>query len=387
MDRECNNVAGEKKFRDLGIPCEIQVKCGTTFVLVETSKQADRWLFLDAIRGFAALAVVLQHVLWYASPSFENVFATIWSPGRFGVVAFFIVSGFIVPRSLEVKKDLKAFWTSRFFRLFPTYWASLAIIAIVQAVGLVWHPPLTGKVALQWVVNLTMLQQFVRIPDVNPVAWTLGLELVFYGAITIAFMQGFLRRSWAISLTLLGLLFAASTILPGVFHVRFPAGAAAVCGSIVAGLALFRYFNGEIKKLDAFIITTLCLFVTVVSSFVNYSTTRLESDILQPTQLSAISSVATGYLFFLAMLKWKNARFPNWVLWLGKVSYSLYLLHPIAGMIVPDTLAPGLRVVPELILSLVFAWLGYRYLEVPSMNLAKRAFAKQKRVVASQQTS
>ncbi len=348
---------------------------------MESSKAAksDRWLFLDAIRGFAAFAVVIQHIFWFADPHFETFFATVWSPGRFGVVAFFIVSGFIVPRSLEVKGDIKAFWTSRFYRLFPPYWVSLAAIALVWAAGLIWHPALTKKVLVQWVVNLTMLQGFVKMPDINPVAWTLGIEMAFYGAITLAFIQGYLRKSWAISITLLSLLLVASIVLPWVAHIRFPAGAAAVGGSIIAGLALFRHFNGEIKKVEALAITLLCLLVTVLSSLVNYSATRSTTDILQPTQLAAISSVVTGYAFFLGALVLKDAKFPQPVLWFGKVSYSLYLFHPIAGMIVPESLNPMVRVVPELGLSILFAWLGFRYIETPCMAMMKRVVSRREK--------
>lgn len=333
--------------------------------------QAERWQFLDAIRGVAAIFVVLQHVLWYASPSLENIFATIWSPGRFGVVAFFIVSGFIVPHSLEVKKDTKAFWRARFFRLYPAYWASLLIIALVQIVGLAWHPPFTSKIGIQWLVNLTMLQELVRIPDVNPVAWTLGLEIVLYLFITVMFSWGALKRTWGISVTLLGLLAFASVAMPKLLHMRFPAGAAAVGGSIVLGIILYRWFVNELSKIDAILLGVLCLLVTVLSSMVNYNSVRSLTDELQPTQLCAILSVITGYLFFLGMLTLRDRKFPQWLLWLGKVSYSLYLFHPIMRMIVSHEMNPWLGAGIEIILSLVAAWAGYEFIEKPFMKIAR----------------
>ena len=340
------------------------------------TSQASRWQFLDAIRGLAALAVVFQHILWYQSPAFENVFSTFWSPGRFGVVAFFLVSGFIVPRSLEQRGDVKAFWSSRFFRLFPPYWFSLLFIGLLSLTGV---PALT-KVSLgspiHWVANLTMLQGFAHIPDINPVAWTLGLEMVLYFAITVAFMRGFLKQTWLIATSLLFLIGASSIILPAVFHIRFPAGAAAVFGSIVAGLALFRWFTGDLKKLDGLLITALCVVVTIASSMVNYLPTRSAADPLQPTQFCAIFSAITGYAFFLVMLKARNLTFPNWMLWLGKVSYSLYLLHPIALAIVPHGGNPLLTVPLQVALSIGFAWFGYECIEVPSIDLARKRLTK-----------
>lgn len=342
----------------------------------KTQPKEGRWQFLDAIRGIAALAVVIQHIFWFVSPKIENVFATIWSPGRFGVVAFFIVSGFIVPQSLEHKGDVKAFWTSRFYRLYPAYWVSLALIAAVFALGLAWHPPVDKRYLVQWLVNLTMLQGFARMPDINPVAWTLGLEMVLYAAITVAFMKGFLKQTWLISLSLLFLLAMASTVLPGVFHIRFPAGAAAVCGSIILGLTLFRWFTGELEKRDTVILGFFCFAVTLISSLVNYRPERLSSDPLQPTQLCAITSVVAGYLFFLGMMWFKRPSYPAWILWLGKVSYSLYLLHPVAGMLVPKAMNEWVRAVLEIVLSLVLAWAGYTFVEKPSISLGKAKVAR-----------
>ena len=338
--------------------------------------KGNRWLFLDAIRGIAAMAVVLQHVLWYLSPRFENTFATIWSPGRFGVVAFFIVSGFIVPRSLEQRGDVIGFWVSRFWRLVPAYWFSLLFLAILPVAGIEMHSAGDPTSIKQWIANLTMLQGFVRVPDFNPVAWTLGLEMVLYGAITIAFIKGFLSRTWAISLALLGLLGGGSIILPVCFHIRFPAGAAAVFGSIIAGLALFRWFSGALSKKEALAINLLCVVVTVGSAVVNYSPTRLASDPLQPTQFCAIFSAITGYTFFLGMIALRDRQFPKWVLWLGKVSYSLYLLHPIALAVIPNNGNNVVTGVLQIGLSVALAWFGYECIEVPCLDMAKRRLAK-----------
>ena len=82
--------------------------------MVAPGSAVERWVFLDAARGVASIAVVLKHSIWFSFSWAPYIFSTVWSPGRFGVVLFFFVSGYIVPHSLERRKSLKSFWVGRF---------------------------------------------------------------------------------------------------------------------------------------------------------------------------------------------------------------------------------------------------------------------------------
>jgi len=261
-------------------------------------------------------------------------------------------------------------------RLFPAYWFSLIFIGLLPMAGIASLNGADLGSFKVWIANITMLQGFAQVPEVNPVAWTLGLELVLYAAISIAFVKGFLGRTWFIAGSLLALIGVSSILLPYQFHIRFPAGASAVFGSIIAGLALFRWFTGKFKLLEALAVTALCFGVTAGSSIVNYSASRSLTEVLQPTQLCAILSVATGYLLFLFMVKARNMSFPKSILWLGKVSYSLYLLHPVALALVPLNWSPAVIVPVQLTLSILFAWFGYECIELPSLEMAKRRLKK-----------
>src|SRR5205823_9972367 len=85
-----------------------------------------RLQFVDAMRGVAAMAVLVQHVgerVWSGADRFT---VQVFSAGRFGVFLFFLCSGFIIPAAIERHGTVRDFWRGRFFRLMPLYWASLA---------------------------------------------------------------------------------------------------------------------------------------------------------------------------------------------------------------------------------------------------------------------
>ncbi len=87
----------------------------------------SRLAWLDVLRGLAALAVVFNH-FGYFLPSGVKTPVYQWiNPGDYGVFVFFLISGYIVPASLERKGSVRTFWVSRLFRLYPLYLLAVAI--------------------------------------------------------------------------------------------------------------------------------------------------------------------------------------------------------------------------------------------------------------------
>jgi peptidoglycan/LPS O-acetylase OafA/YrhL len=136
----------------------------------------NRIVWLDGLRGIAATAVVLGH---YFESMLRFPGSNFLDPGVFGVGIFFFVSGFIIPASVRTRDrhPLTRFVCARFFRLYPLYWLSLAIGTIVYGAG-----------AVQALVNITMAQRFVGVPDVIGAYWTLEVELLFYGFVVVTIL-------------------------------------------------------------------------------------------------------------------------------------------------------------------------------------------------------
>ena len=133
---------------------------------------AGRYEFLDAIRGLAAVLVAVQHGSEMLQLPLGRSGAVL-NLGETGVVAFFLVSGFIIPRSLERHGSLKAFWVGRAFRLYPAYWPSLAGALLLIAVGR-YGSPFAGIAhpGLGVLANAAMLQRVFGVPQALGVYWT-----------------------------------------------------------------------------------------------------------------------------------------------------------------------------------------------------------------------
>ena len=57
--------------------------------------------FLDALRGLAALTVALQHFVDSQSDAYLKWSIEVFRPGEWGVIVFFLTSGYIIPVSIE----------------------------------------------------------------------------------------------------------------------------------------------------------------------------------------------------------------------------------------------------------------------------------------------
>ena len=171
----------------------------TSVIRPETTKAAKastassgRNQSIDSLRALAAGGVFCAHVVRIPPTPIVEL-------GRFGVLLFFLVSGYCITLSLARRepRPLAAFLIRRGLRLFPAYWVGV-VLAIVCAT--------TAIPATVMVANFTMLQEFLEIPHVNGVYWTLSVELLFYigvGAFAAAKRQHsiFLNR-WALGVVL-----------------------------------------------------------------------------------------------------------------------------------------------------------------------------------------
>ena len=90
---------------------------------------------------------------------------------------------------------------SRFFRLYPLYWFSIAVAVTFLCCGVadVTERDFTAHLVRNVLINLTMFQEYVGTPNALALYYTLAMEMAFYIGFSILFLKGLNRRSLPIA--------------------------------------------------------------------------------------------------------------------------------------------------------------------------------------------
>lgn len=372
----------------------------------------------------------MQHTVELVSRRYRSLSTTWVRPGELGVVLFFLCSGFIIPASLERHGSVARFWVGRAFRLFPLYWAATAG-AVVLAVAFNRYPlPGAPDRRLHLVLtNATMVQDLLRAPLVIGASWSLAYEMAFYVLVTALFLAGAHRRSaglatvglvatlalaawhfdaldalgsqgalrWAIAVGV-AVLAAVVMVAVGRSSPRRSLSALGLCvvvallvanrpeplwfavllfATMFVGTVMYRAVDGSLPWRRAWILFgagAATAAVAWVLAIVRYA---------EPTTGARISWAGEGATFAIAFglfalgLHHRNRSFPAPVRELGRISYSLYLCHPLViygiGRVGDSQV---LTVAVWVTVSVVAAMITYRVVEKPFIELGRRASAR-----------
>ena len=175
-------------------------------------KPHRRIVELDSLRALAAINLVLFHLTHVYSVKFgyNSALGWEWPYGAYGVELFFILSGFVNSMSLLRRRQPVDFVAARLIRIIPIF--LLVIIANVWILNLAPFSIIesdTGPMSVgQFLANMTLMPRVLGYDCVDPVMWTLQVEMMFYITLVALFRIGALSRyfiGWG-SLCLLSLL-------------------------------------------------------------------------------------------------------------------------------------------------------------------------------------
>ncbi|MEV6330319.1 acyltransferase [Streptomyces sp. NPDC051909] len=337
-----------------------------------STASAPRLVALDGVRITAALIVVLYHYVGLNSAWGRNsghIFPTlhpfaVW--GWLGVEIFFIVSGFVICMSAW-GRTVGDFAVSRASRLFPAYWAGIAITAL--ALWILPELPELKKIE-QWsdiLVNLTMMQSGLGVPNLDQSYWTLFVEFKFYALFAIVVLCGVTYRNCILfcSIWTLAAVAAPTTGFKLLHFFAVPHYAP----YFIAGIAFYlmrRYRPTPLLWGIVIIQFLLAQHYVRGRMNTNLGTHLSESLPTWPARLIlllgflAIAAIALG-LF--DRIQWR------WLTTAGSLTYPLYIIHMALGIAVihhfRDRVAPAPLVASVVLGMLILAWLIHRFVERP----------------------
>jgi len=319
-------------------------------------KKTQKLKSIIAVRGIAVLLVMFCHFFSETALDVKSARLNIATDtlGHMGVTLFFIVSGFVLPYSMY-KTDYSfdrfpRYLYRRAVRIEPPYVASILLVLIGMSLKvLIGQTVNYSGGAIGVITQLLYLNGLLGIPWLNVVYWTLALEFQFYLLIGVIFP--FLKRFDFLQLSF-GLLLLCSFKFLGMefkwisYFLPF----------FVAGYAFCAF------KLEKITLGQLISLIIICALFNLY-----RNDVLY-----SIMDIITVIVFAVLFCLEKRGMFPRWLLFVGEISYSIYLVHNIIvfGICVLNPLHLGLKIrIVICFLALIIAiwpsYLFYKYVEKP----------------------
>jgi peptidoglycan/LPS O-acetylase OafA/YrhL len=294
--------------------------------------------FLTSLRGLAAGWVFFYHLnLFIMTHPFQN---TIVCQGYLAVDAFFVLSGYVMQNMYKnmTRREIGYFYLKRVFRLVPLHWFILALLVLKVVVSR--NPSAEFMVFYSWdslIPVALLIQPYLDLSNHwNAASWSISIEMLCYILFSLhSVCKKFSKKVYS-----------------------------QISVSLISGLSMFLYYNIAVEGRD-------------------------------PSSLTyGIDSVIRGLLGFFAgcalgvafpkttlqaptFMQWLEGK---WLHWLGRLSFSIYLVHgsiiSIVNHIIPPlavrfslNLAVWAAVLISLIFTLMLSYVTFTFIEQPGQKI------------------
>lgn len=340
---------------------------------------------LTGLRGWLAISVVIFHI--YGSAILEGYLKEYprdhWSylinyAGPISVNLFFIISGYLITRTLLQHGTVKRFAINRILRIYPVFlFIHLIVFAAGPWIGYKWMADIgILSYAAHFVSNLLLLPGVFPLPIAQIVAWSLSYEMVFYLLAGLVFV---IYRKGSMAVPVKAMLLGTLLLVSGVLIYYRPNMLFFIVG--IASYFTESFLRRAYPYRRAFYLNGIILFGLL---YFSYTYNIQYGYILIPLMI--------GYLFFQSILLQRGLLSRLLQLrpmqYLGKISYSLYMWHtmvmfplkkvmPKLGAIFPyPWFVFVVYALLSLVLSIVVSHISYRMIELRLTNYLKRRFTK-----------
>lgn len=174
---------------------------------------SNRVVELDALRALAAINLMMFHFthVYEVKYGYSSELGWEWPFGKYGVQLFFMLSGYVNAMTLFRKQQPADFVVSRLIRILPLFLLAVGLNLVVLMLA-----PHVGVVSYSWqqiLANLTVMPNLLGYECLEPVTWTLQVELLFYGILIGLFWASRQVGLWRPMFAYLGFSLIAGLIL------------------------------------------------------------------------------------------------------------------------------------------------------------------------------
>lgn len=291
----------------------------------------SRLVNLDILRLISAMLVVGFHYGFRMELTGEGGGVAFPEVARFamwmdiGIPIFFTISGYVIAMSSEGRTAYQ-FAVSRFARLWPTFILCATLTAIVLTI---WPVPTISKPTVgQWLTHGVFFTQILGQPFLDGAYWTIIYELIFYGWVFVFIALGVFERHWPklvigwLALSAINELLLNVTIIERLFLT-------AHAGSFAFGIALYQLR----RKITPLALTAMLL-AAAWSVYAAFDAApyfeRVYGVARDPVAIALIGPIAIAAVAICVFAPALPVSKPL-AIWLGGLTYPLYLLHQHIG--------------------------------------------------------
>ena len=337
---------------------------------------------LDGVRAIAVFMVIFFHCFFVPELNLPPLLSKIANFGRTGVSLFFVLSGFLITRILIATKEspgyFSNFYIRRSLRIFPLYYFFLTLIFIILPfISGEPFPPLNLQI-----YNWTYLQNFAmafRWPHVSPRhLWSLSVEEHFYLFWPLLIYLLSIRKIVVASVFIIVMSIVVEYFMiehdyEG-YYFTFARIDELAMGALLAVLEIKNKLID--KNANKFLLILVTLAIPTIALLAIF--TDIDNALIQIVKYDLLAFTYLGMVGYVISL-----RETNWVKrflrtkpmsFSGKISYGLYIYHPLC-------IAATFSVLPKIHLALLFVIaVGFTFLvATASYYLFELNFLKLKR--------
>ena len=300
-------------------------------------KAGQRFALVDGLKGMAACTIVWHHLCEY-SPSADradqfapNLLYCVYNYGLFVVHVFLVLGGFGLAMGMKDQpisgRQALASFGSRYVRLAAPYLVMLLLLLIVSwsSFGLAMRPPLIESFSWpQLVANVFLLQDILGLGNLSAGTWYLCIDLQYVGLFLLiqtflSTIRRIIQKDFSKPMAMSAMLFPVGLVSVWYWNrvLEYEVYVFYFMGSMVLGTLLAWTLKGRIPG------WVLLIYAAAMAA-----------SLVIDLRARVFVALGTGLIVYIGVRFWPNLQVPRPLVWLGKISYSLFLIHYLVNGVV-----------------------------------------------------